>query len=102
MKPFIAAAFAAASFTLVLAGSAVAQEPIKIGVTQPLTGAFAASGNYVAQPATIAAAATNAHGGGRGRKIQLASEDDHSTPTEAAATAAQLIPHPKLPARRGA
>jgi ABC-type sugar transport system substrate-binding protein len=36
-----------------LAGSAfsgaVAQETIKIGVTQPLTGAFAASGNYEAQ-----------------------------------------------------
>src|SRR5690348_7763937 len=36
------------AFTAVLAaGPALAQEPIKIGVTQPLTGAFAASGNYV-------------------------------------------------------
>ena len=33
---------------LAAAMPAFAQEPIKIGVTQPLTGAFAASGNYVA------------------------------------------------------
>jgi branched-chain amino acid transport system substrate-binding protein len=43
---------------VLLAGAAMtgasAQETIKIGVTQPLTGAFAASGNYVAQGAKIA------------------------------------------------
>ena len=32
---------------------ASAQDTIKIGVSQPLTGAFAASGNYVAQGAKI-------------------------------------------------
>jgi branched-chain amino acid transport system substrate-binding protein len=37
-----------------LAATASAQDTIKIGVTQPLTGAFAASGNYVAQGAKIA------------------------------------------------
>jgi branched-chain amino acid transport system substrate-binding protein len=37
-----------------LAAGAQAQDTIKIGVTQPLTGAFAASGNYVAQGAKIA------------------------------------------------
>ena len=34
--------------------SAHAEETIKIGVTQPLTGAVAASGNYVVQGAKIA------------------------------------------------
>jgi branched-chain amino acid transport system substrate-binding protein len=35
-------------------GPALGQDSIKIGVTQPLTGAFAASGNYVAQGARMA------------------------------------------------
>src|SRR5205085_2594341 len=102
MKPFIAAAFAAASFTLVLAGTAVAQEPIKIGVTQPLTGAFAASGNYVAQGAKIAEDAINAQGGVLGRKIQLVIEDNKSNPTEAVATAEKLISRDKVPVLMGA
>ena len=38
-----------------LASAAWAQDTIKIGVTQPLTGAFAASGNYVTQGAKIEA-----------------------------------------------
>ena len=35
--------------------AAAAQDSIKVGVIQPLTGAFAASGNYVANGAKIAA-----------------------------------------------
>ena len=90
MKPVwktVAAAFAA-SF---IAGAASAQESIKIGVTQPLTGAFAASGNYVAQGAKIAEDAINAQGGVLGRKIQLVIEDNKSNPTEAAASVEKLI-----------
>ena len=41
----------------------VAQDTIRIGVTQPLTGAFAASGNYVAQGAKIAEEDVNKAGG---------------------------------------
>ena len=44
--------------TIILAAGLItgaAAQTIKIGVTQPLTGAFAASGNYVAQGAKIAA-----------------------------------------------
>ncbi|MCZ6605008.1 MAG: ABC transporter substrate-binding protein, partial [Alphaproteobacteria bacterium] len=40
-----------------------ADEVIKIGVTQPLTGAVAASGNYVVQGAKIAESFLNAAGG---------------------------------------
>ena len=47
--------FATKFLTIALfAAPALAQDPIRIGVTQPLTGAFAASGNYVAQGAKIA------------------------------------------------
>jgi branched-chain amino acid transport system substrate-binding protein len=85
-----------------LAAPALAQEPIRIGVTQPLTGAFAASGNYVAQGAKIAEDAINASGGVLGRKIQLVIEDNKSNPTEAVATAEKLIAKDKVPVLMGA
>ena len=102
MKPFTAATFAAAFSTLLVAGTALAQEPIKIGVTQPLTGAFAASGNYVVQGAKMAEDAINAEGGVLGRKIQLVIEDNKSNPTEAVATAEKLISRDKVPVLMGA
>ena len=98
IRTSIAALFAAA----LTAGTAFAQEPIKIGVTQPLTGAFAASGNYVAQGAKIAEDVINASGGVLGRKIQLIIEDNKSNPTEAVATAEKLIGKDKVPVMMGA
>ena len=56
---------------MLLGGAAAAQDTIKIGVTQPLTGAFAASGNYVAQGAKIAEEEINKAGGVLGKKIEL-------------------------------
>jgi branched-chain amino acid transport system substrate-binding protein len=101
MKPVrktVAAAFAA----YLLIGTAAAQEPIRIGVTQPLTGAFAASGNYVTQGAKMAEEHINAAGGVLGRKIQLVVEDNKSNPTEAVATAEKLIAKDKVPVMMGA
>ena len=90
--------FAALAVTATFAaGSAFAQDAIKIGVTQPLTGAFAASGNYVTEGAKLAEAAINASGGVLGRKIQLVIEDNKSNPTEAVATAEKLIAKDKVP-----
>src|ERR1043166_6991314 len=94
----VGAAFAAS----LLVGTASAQEPIKIGVTQPLTGAFAASGNYVAQGAKLAEEEINKQGGVLGRKIQLVIEDNKSNPTEAVATAEKLISKDKVPVLMGA
>ena len=54
MRKFAKLSVTAAIVVGAIATSATAQETIKIGVTQPLTGAFAASGNYVAQGAKIA------------------------------------------------
>jgi len=90
-----------------LAGAAllplhVAAQEIKIGVTQPLTGAFAASGNYVTQGAKIAEDQINQAGGVLGRKIQLVIEDNKSNPTEAVATAEKLIARDKVPVLMGA
>ena len=96
------AAAVAALVGVALAGSAQAQDPIKIGVTQPLTGAFAASGNYVTQGAKIAEDEINKAGGVLGRKIQLVVEDNKSNPTEAVSTAEKLIQKDKVPVMMGA
>jgi branched-chain amino acid transport system substrate-binding protein len=101
LKPWGACGAAAVVATL-LAGPVAAQDAIKIGVTQPLTGAFAASGNYVAQGAKIAEDQINAAGGVLGRKIQLVIEDNKSNPTEAVATAEKLISKDKVPVMMGA
>jgi branched-chain amino acid transport system substrate-binding protein len=79
-----------------------AQQPIKIGVIQPLTGAFAASGAYVANGARIAVDEVNARGGVLGRRIALVVEDNKSNPTESAAVAEKLIVRDKASALMGA
>ena len=93
---------AALAGALLLAGQVHAEDTIKIGVTQPLTGAFAASGNYVTQGAKIAADEINANGGVLGKKIELVIEDNKSNPTEAVATAEKLIQKDKVPVMMGA
>src|SRR6187549_3990102 len=98
----LSTALAVALGTTLLATGAAAQGTIKIGVTQPLTGAFAASGNYVTQGAKIAEDQINAAGGVLGRKIQLVVEDNKSNPTEAVATAEKLIGKDKVPVMMGA
>jgi branched-chain amino acid transport system substrate-binding protein len=92
----------AALGVMLLAGAASAQGTIKIGVTQPLTGAFAASGNYVAQGAKIAEEEINKAGGVLGQKIEIIIEDNKSNPTEAAATAEKLIVKDKVQVMMGA
>ena len=85
-----------------LAARPEAQQTIKIGVIQPLTGAFAASGTYVSNGARIAADEINAAGGVLGRKIELVVEDNKSNPTEAASVAEKLIVRDKVPVLMGA
>ncbi len=91
----------AMSLLLATAGAASA-DTIKIGINQPLTGAFAASGNYVANGAKIAAEEINANGGILGNQVELVIEDNKSNPTEAAAVAEKLITRDKVPVMLGA
>ena len=98
----LSTALAVALGTTLLAAGAAAQGTIKIGVTQPLTGAFAASGNYVTQGAKIAEEEINKAGGVLGQKIELIIEDNKSNPTEAVATAEKLIVKDKVPVMLGA
>lgn len=94
---------AAAAIQLAAATSALAADgPLKIGVNEPLTGAVAASGNFVTSGAKIAADEINAKGGVAGMKIQLVVEDNKSNPTEAANAAEKLIVQDKVPVMMGA
>jgi branched-chain amino acid transport system substrate-binding protein len=87
-----------------LGAAHAAQAPgtIKIGVNQPLTGAVAASGNFVTNGARIAADEINAKGGVLGSKLELVIEDNKSNPTEAVAAAEKLIVRDKVPVMMGA
>src|ERR1700732_803740 len=98
---FVATIAAAALRSAGLAGHAGAQT-IKIGVNEPLTGPFAASGTHVVNGAKIAAEEINAKGGILGKKIELVIEDNKSNPTEAAAVAEKLITRDKVPVMMGA
>ena len=92
----------AALALLAVSWPAQAQDTINIGVSQPLTGAVAASGNYVVQGAKIAEEEINASGGVLGKKIKLIIEDNKSNPKEAVATAEKLIVGDKVPVMMGA
>src|SRR5437588_9211083 len=93
---------AGAALALLLGGAARAQDSIKIGVNEPLTGPFAASGTYVTNGARIAADEINAKGGILGKKIELVIEDNKSNPTEAAAVTEKLVTRDKVPLIMGA
>lgn len=86
----------------IIGGSATAAETIKIGVNEPLTGAVAASGNYVTDGARIAAAEINATGGVLGKQVELIIEDNKSNPKEAVSAAEKLIVRDKVSVMMGA
>jgi branched-chain amino acid transport system substrate-binding protein len=91
-----------AALAIALLSGTARAETIKIGVNEPLTGAFAASGTYVVNGAKIAADEINAKGGILGKQIELVIEDNKSNPTEAAAVAEKLITRDKVPVMMGA
>src|SRR4051794_35457370 len=95
-------AASATALAIAFLSSAATAQTIKIGVNEPLTGAFAASGTYVTNGARIAADEINAKGGLLGKKVELVIEDNKSNPTEAVATAEKLIVRDKVPVMMGA
>ena len=74
-----AASYILAGALALVALSAQAAEPIKIGVTAPLTGPNAESGRYQIQAANLAVDEINKAGGVLGRPFELVIEDDQST-----------------------
>ncbi|MHC2089041.1 ABC transporter substrate-binding protein [Methylobacterium sp. CM6244] len=92
----------ALTLAFVLSAGVAHAQAIRIGVNEPLTGPFAASGTYVVNGARIAADEINAKGGVLGKKLELVVEDNKSNPTEAAAVAEKLITSDKTPVLMGA
>ena len=72
-------------------GQVIAQEPIKIGVIQPMTGSLAYDGRSWIYGATIAEEEINDRGGVLGRPITLIIEDGLCMPAESVAAAEKLI-----------
>ena len=96
------ALFVALTVIAALAAPAPAQEAVKVGVIQPLSGSVAASGNYIRMGAEIGRDWINAKGGVLGRKVELLIEDNKSDPKEAATAAEKLIVRDKVPVIVGA
>jgi branched-chain amino acid transport system substrate-binding protein len=102
MKQAMRALFVALTVFTALAAPVPAQEGVKVGVIQPLSGSVAASGNYVRMGAEIGRDWINAKGGVLGRKVELLIEDNKSDPKEAATAAEKLIVRDKVPVIVGA
>ncbi|HYL23313.1 MAG TPA: ABC transporter substrate-binding protein [Burkholderiales bacterium] len=74
---------------LVLAGTAVAQEPLKIGAINPYSGPLALYGDEMARGYQLAVNLRNSKGGVLGRKIELV-RGDATNPQQAIAAVEQL------------
>jgi branched-chain amino acid transport system substrate-binding protein len=79
-----------------LAGSAMAQEPIRIGAMYPLTGGGAIYGVPAMAGHQLAIEELNAKGGIMGRKIESIERDDKMNPSAASATMKELITKDKV------
>ncbi|MBE0550556.1 MAG: ABC transporter substrate-binding protein [Rubrivivax sp.] len=75
---------------LALAGGAMAQATVKVGTIFPLSGGAGPQGQHVTQAITAMAAVINESGGVLGRKIELVSRDDESTPAVGVSRATEL------------
>jgi branched-chain amino acid transport system substrate-binding protein len=85
-----------------IATSASAQETIKIGLVQPLTGSVAYNGTTDVNGSKLAADEINAKGGVLGKKIELVVEDGQCKPANSVNAAEKLIQRDKVAALSGA
>ncbi len=81
------------SLVTTLAGCAPTAQSntIKIGLQAPLTGSFAAEGQWAQQSVGIAAQLINDKGGVLGKKVEIVVVDDASNPKDSALAAQKLI-----------
>ncbi|MPS27328.1 MAG: branched-chain amino acid ABC transporter substrate-binding protein [Alcaligenaceae bacterium] len=84
------------------APAAWAQESIKIGVIQPLTGSVAYNGLTYVNGAKLAVERRNAAGGVLGKKVELVIEDGQCRPANSVNAAEKLIVRDKVVALTGA
>jgi branched-chain amino acid transport system substrate-binding protein len=79
-----------------IAGTALAQEPIRIGAMYPLTGGGAIYGVPAMAGHQLAIEELNAKGGILGRKVETIERDDKMNPSAASATMKELITKDKV------
>ncbi len=87
--------------TCFLCASALAQEPIKIGLFGSETGGTATFGVSTKEGVLLAASEINAAGGILNRQLEIIAEDDQSKPEEAKTAAEKLINRNKVVALIG-
>jgi len=75
---------------LALTSSVFAQASLKVGTIFPLSGGAGPQGQHVTQAITAMAAVINESGGVLGRKIEIVSRDDESTPAVGVSRATEL------------
>ena len=94
--------FGAAGVLGLAAGGAWAQDTVKVGVIQPLTGSVAYNGQAFVSGAKLAVERRNAAGGVFGRKVELVIEDGQCRPANSVNAAEKLIQRDKVVALTGA
>ncbi|MGQ4809980.1 Leucine-, isoleucine-, valine-, threonine-, and alanine-binding protein [Candidatus Entotheonellaceae bacterium PAL068K] len=87
---------------LIMGGSAVAAETIKIGMVQPLTGPVSFGGNTLLNGARLAVEEINAAGGILEKPLELVPEDGQCVPPKSVNAAQKLIVRDKVPVILGA
>jgi branched-chain amino acid transport system substrate-binding protein len=87
---------------LAVTAAATAQETVKIGVIEPLTGSVAYNGLASVNGAKLAVAQRNAAGGVLGRKVELVIEDGQCRPANSVNAAEKLLQRDKVVALQGA
>ena len=93
LSGFLVLVFAVA---LVMGGTALGAETIKIGMIQPLTGPVSFGGNTLLNGARLAVEKINAAGGVLGRKLELVPEDGQCVPPKSVNAAEKLIVRDKV------
>jgi branched-chain amino acid transport system substrate-binding protein len=91
-----------AAIAVLGSATAFAQDTIKIGVIQPLTGSVAYNGTADVNGAKLAVEERNKAGGVLGRQIQLVIEDGQCSPANSVNAAEKLIQKDKVVAFSGA
>jgi branched-chain amino acid transport system substrate-binding protein len=81
---------------VLIAGTALAQDPIKIGAMYPITGQGAIYGVPAMAGHQLAIEELNAKGGIMGRKVESIERDDKMNPSDASATMKELITKDKV------
>jgi branched-chain amino acid transport system substrate-binding protein len=88
--------FGTALAASILAASAQAADPIKIGLVTALSGQSARAGEALTRGLTIAVDEINAKGGVLGRPLELVRRDDESNPSKGLLAARELVQREKV------